>query len=169
MMDTNDRFPGRGVELTFIDPHPETLLGLLEDGDPYRERILAEPLQEAPAKLFATLEEDDILFLDSSHVLKTGSDVHHYLFRVLPALQPGVVIHIHDVFYPFEYPEAWVRRESRSWNEAYALRAFLEYNDAFEIMYFNNYMYRKHGELVRSRMPKCRRNAGGSIWLRKLL
>jgi len=168
LMDVNDRFLDGNMELTFIDPHPDTLHELLEEDDPYRKNILPSPLQEISVDRFTALERNDILFLDTSHVLKTGSDVSDYLFRILPALKPGVIVHVHDVLYPFEYPSLWVVEENRSWNEAYALRAFLQYNSAFEVIYFNNYIYRKQEELTRSRMPKCLLNKGGSVWLRKI-
>ncbi len=168
LMDVNDRFLGGDMELTFIDPHPDTLHELLEKDDPYRRKILASPLQDVPLDRFTALERNDVLFLDTSHVLKTGSDVNDYLFRILPALKPGVIVHVHDVLYPFEYPSLWAVEENRSWNEAYALRAFLQYNSAFEVIYFNNYVYRKHEELTRSRMPRCLVNKGGSVWLRKV-
>ena len=80
-----------------------------------------------------TLEANDILFIDSSHVLKVGSDVHHLFAEVLPALKPGVYTHFHDIFFPFEYPYAWIQ-EGRYWTEAYALRAFLQFNTTFEIV-----------------------------------
>ncbi len=90
-----------------------------------------------------------------------------YLFRIFPALNPGVVIHVHDIPYPFEYGPDWIEQENRSWNEAHALRAFLRYNRRFEVIYFNHYMLRKHPELL-ARTPLCLRNCGGSLWLRKL-
>ena len=166
-MDTNDFHLSGAVEMTFVDPNPERLLDLLAPDDPYRERVLPHSLQETPTDLFRTLERNDILFLDTSHVLKTGSDVNDYLFRVLPALQPGVLVHIHDIFYPFEYSAEWVLEQKRSWNEAYAVRAFLEYNDAFEVIYFNDIVYNRHRDLTRQLMPMCLRNTGGSLWMRK--
>jgi len=168
IMDTNDRFLDASAELTFVDPHPETLDALLAGGDPYRRCIRRQPLQDVPTAPFAALTGGDILFLDSSHVLKTGSDVNDYLFRILPALRAGVMVHVHDIFYPFEYPPAWIQREKRSWNEAYALRAFLQYNDAFEVVLFNNYLGRKHARLIREKAPRCAGNEGGSLWLRKI-
>ena len=167
MMDANDRFFGGAIELEFLDPDPRVALSLLEPGDPYRERIRTLPLQEAGLELFEPLEENDILFIDSSHVGKTGSDVTDYFFRILPALQPGVLVHVHDVLYPFEYPARWVVDENRCWNEAYLLRAFLQYNDTFEVIYFNDWFYNRHADLVERHMPRCRRQTGGSVWLRK--
>ena len=154
--------------MTFLDPAPDLLLEQLEPTDNYRGRVLRMAVQDAPINLFDSLEEGDILFIDSSHVSKTGSDVNDYLFRILPALQPGVLIHIHDVLYPFEYPATWIRDEKRSWNEAYIIRAFLQHNNAFEIAYFNDLVYNKYSDLTNATMPLCLNNRGGSLWLRKL-
>ncbi len=166
-MDTNDRFLSGNTEFTFIDPYPDTLFSLLEDSDRYRTRVRPIRLQDAPAAWFEVLEPNDILFIDSSHVLKTGSDVHDYLFRILPLLRPGVVVHVHDILYPFEYGRDWIVEENRSWNEAYALRALLEDNPAYEILYWNDYVFKRHRARLEQAMPLAIRNAGGSIWLRK--
>jgi hypothetical protein len=94
--------------------------------------------------------------------------VNDYLFRILPALRAGVIIHIHDIFYPFEYPPKWIVNENRSWNEAYVVRAFLQYNPAFRIFYFNHYMYRRFSALIKEAMPLILKNPGGGLWLQKL-
>lgn len=99
-------------------------------------------------------------------VSKTGSDVNYLFFDVLPSLNAGVHIHIHDVFYPFEYPREWVLG-GRSWNEQYVLRAFLQFNDAFSISMKNTYLERFHEQRFASKMPLCLKNPGGSIWIRK--
>ncbi len=166
-LDTNDLFFGGNIEVTMIDPYPQVLLDRLDPGDRYRSHIVAKPLQEAPDSLFTQLEENDILFIDSSHVSKMGSDVNDYLFRIFPLLNKGVVIHIHDIFYPFEYPGRWVTETNHSWNETYALHAFLQYNDSFEIVYFSDLVYLKYEQRTRERMPLCLKNSGGGIWLRR--
>jgi hypothetical protein len=106
------------------------------------------------------------LLYDGSHVVKTGSDTHD-LFPILPLPAPGVVIHIHDVFYPFEYPQEWVLDDRRSWNELYLLRALLEGNHDYEILAFNDYLYRVRPEVVAPRLPLALKNNGSSLWLRK--
>lgn len=116
---------------------------------------------------FQELRANDVLFLDSSHVAKTGSDVMDYLFRIFPALQPGVLIHVHDIFFPFEYPRSWVIDEGRSWNEAYLLRAFLSNNHCYQILFFSDWFYKCRPSLVNSEMPLCIPHRGGSLWLRK--
>jgi len=116
--------------------------------------------------IFDALSSNDILFIDSTHVSKTGSDVNRILFDILPRLSRGVFIHFHDVFYPFEYPKEWVY-EGRAWNEDYILRAFLEYNDAFEIVLFGTWLAKFERDLLREMMPMTLENPGGSLWLRK--
>jgi predicted O-methyltransferase YrrM len=167
LLDVRERFLDGDVYLTFIDPSFERFRGLADVSALSAVRLLECQVQDTPFDVFRQLEAGDILFIDSSHVLKTGSDVNYCLFEVLPRLAPGVLIHVHDILYPFEYPESWIVDERRSWNEAYALRAFLQYNSAFEIVYWNNFVYHKSGDLLRELIPLCMENEGGSIWLRR--
>ncbi|MDQ2774396.1 MAG: class I SAM-dependent methyltransferase [Acidobacteriota bacterium] len=167
LMDTNDRFFDGSINLTFIDPYPQALKRLLREDDKYQSHLRCEALQDVPTALFRELSGNDILFIDSSHVAKTGSDVNDYLFRILPALHPGVIVHIHDIPYPFEYPPDWILKDERSWNEVYVLRAFLQYNSSFKIIYFNHLMYRRFADLLEEHMPLCLKNCGASIWLKK--
>ena len=164
MLDTRERFLGPEVELTFIDPDPSTLKALIREGD--RMNLIASPVQAVPLSRFEVLEENDILFVDSTHVSKTGSDVNRIVFDILPILRSGVHVHFHDVFHPFEYPKEWVY-EGRAWNEDYLLRAFMQYNSAFEIMLFGTYLVEFHREFFESEMPMCLENPGGSFWIRR--
>jgi hypothetical protein len=107
-----------------------------------------------------------VLFVDSTHVAEVGSDVHRVLFDILPRLSPGVHVHLHDVFWPFEYPRERLA-EGRSWNEQYVLRAFLEFNDSFEIVLFGHWAVTRHQAWFAERMPLCLRSPGGAIWVRR--
>ena len=98
---------------------------------------------------------------------KVGSDVNHIFFRLLPLLCRGVYIHFHDIFYPFEYPLDWVY-EGRAWNEVYLLRAFLQYNNRFQIQLCNTFIDWFHKEKYFREMPLVQKNTGGSIWIKKL-
>jgi predicted O-methyltransferase YrrM len=167
LLDTTERWLEPGVELTFIEPHSELVRSLLRAGDEDRVRILESGVQDVAPDVFAQLQAGDILFIDSTHVVKAGSDVNHLFFEVLPRMAAGVVIHIHDVFFPFEYPAAWVH-EQRAWQESYLLRAFLMYNAAFEIEWFQHLMWSRHRALLEARVPDIGRNPGGNIWLRKV-
>jgi predicted O-methyltransferase YrrM len=166
MLDTNELFFGGSIATAFIEPHPELLESLLKDVDRDRVRIIPSRLQDVDLSEFAALEANDILFIDSTHVSKIDSDVNRILFDVLPALAPGVCVHFHDIFHPFEYPEEWVF-EGRAWNEAYILRAFLQFNSKFNVVLMNTFMQRFHAEFFRENMPLCLKGPGGSIWLRK--
>jgi predicted O-methyltransferase YrrM len=167
LLDTSERWLDPGVELTFVEPYDELLRSLLRDGDDERVTILDEGVQDVPLDVFTRLQAGDVLFIDSTHVVKAGSDVNHLVFDVLPALAPGVVVHFHDIFHPFEYPSEWVH-EGRAWQETYLLRAFLMYNDAFEITWFQTLMWSRHRSVLEARVPDFARNAGGNLWLRKL-
>ena len=92
--------------------------------------------------------------------------MNYLLFQVLPRLRPGVVVHVHDVMWPFEYPREWVL-EGRAWNEAYLVRAFLQYNDVFDILLFNSYVGHRERAFLSERMPRFLENTGGSLWLVK--
>lgn len=169
MIDTNEGFLGNSSRLTFIEPYPERLYSLLKDADRSVNRIFERPIQQIPLSEFEALESGDFLFVDSSHVSKTGSDVNFIFFEVLPRLKSGVIIHFHDVFAPMEYPKSWVMRTGTwfGFNEIYILRAFLMYNPGFEIILFNTFLEEHHEEWFKKNMPLCLENRGGSIWIQK--
>lgn len=129
MCDVNRRFLGGRTSIECVEPFPrEFLLGMGGEIDLHRL-----PVQQVPMAVFDRLQAGDILFIDSSHVAKTGSDVNHLFFEVLPRLAAGVIVHVHDIFLPFEYPEHWVVNERRSWNEQYLLRALLMGSNSYEV------------------------------------
>ncbi|MEM7165277.1 MAG: class I SAM-dependent methyltransferase [Planctomycetota bacterium] len=167
MLDTNEIALEGAVALTFIEPYPDRLTQLLRDQDRERVTLRQEFVQHVPLDVFKQLEANDILFIDSSHVAKIGSDVVWLLTHVLPQLAPGVIVHIHDIFWPFEYPEAWLR-EGRAWNEAYFVKAFLQFNSAFQMLFFNSYVAQHHREDAEKHVPTFLRNPGGSLWLQRI-
>ncbi|HXM35649.1 MAG TPA: class I SAM-dependent methyltransferase [Pyrinomonadaceae bacterium] len=167
ILDTNELFFDHSIECAFVEPQPQLLHSLLKDDDLERLQVQEQKLQEVDLDLFARLEANDILFIDSSHVSKIDSDVNHIFFRILPLLSSGVFIHFHDIFYPFEYPLDWVY-EGRAWNETYLLRAFLQYNERFQIQLCNTFIDWFHKEKYFRDMPLVQKNTGGSIWLKKL-
>jgi hypothetical protein len=167
ILDTNEACFDNSIALTFIEPYPQLLESVIMPSDRQRVTILPTRLQDVDPKVFAQLGENDILFIDSTHVSKTGSDVNWMFFEILPALRPGVHVHIHDIFYPFEYPKEWVTG-GRSWNETYVLRAFLQYNDNFRIILMNTFLEYFHEPWFAEKMPLCLKNTGGSIWLRRM-
>jgi hypothetical protein len=165
MLDTS-RHMGGGIEFTCIEPFPARLHSLLSSTQRADLDIMSVRVQEVPLTRFDELEAQDILFIDSSHVAKVASDVTFLLLRVLPRLKPGVLIHFHDIFYPFSYPVEWIR-EGRAWNESIFLRAFLLGNYNFEIVAFNSFAGHAFPAMFRDVFPSFLDNTGGSIWLRK--
>jgi predicted O-methyltransferase YrrM len=166
MLDTNDRFFDSSIMLTFIEPYPERLLSLMRVNDKKNCRIITERVQDVPITELTSLDAGDILFIDSTHVVKIGSDVVHLVTEVLPRLKEGVIVHFHDIFWPFEYPEAWLL-EGRAWNEDYLLKAFLQFNSMFRIKFFNNYIGLFHPESLKQHLPLFMKDYGCSLWLEK--
>jgi predicted O-methyltransferase YrrM len=154
------------AELVFIDPDFSKLHELLSAGDKGRVTLLQQRVQDVDLKTFSRLEAGDILFIDSSHVSKIGSDVNFLVFEVLPILQPGVVVHIHDVFDGFEYPRQWLEA-GRYWNEQYLIRAFLMYNSAYEILFMSSFVFNRHNEFFRTQAPLSLKSGGGQLWLQR--
>jgi predicted O-methyltransferase YrrM len=163
--EVNRQFRSGAMEFTCIEPYPRQFL---IDGVPGVTTLIRKKLQEVELSFFDRLGPDDILFVDSSHVAKAGSDVNYLIFEVLPRLRPGVLIHIHDIFLPDEYPKRWVIDEGRNWNEQYLIRAFLQYNEVFEVIWSSYYMCTRHAAetaAIFARFPKY--GGGGSLWLRR--
>lgn len=168
ILDTNQVFLENSIELIFIDPNPERLLRLLKEND--NVTIIKDKIQNTDISLFQELEAGDFLLIDTSHVIKSGNDVNHIYFNILPVLNKGVKIHVHDVFFPFDYPEKWIVGERRSWNEIFLLRAFLSYNDTFRILFFNDYIQRKQEQFLKKEMPlflERKSRVCGGLWMEK--
>lgn len=163
MLDTNEHCFDNEINIECIEPRPQRLKKLLKESD--HILIHENDLQEMSLDLFSKLEQNDILFIDSSHVMKTFSDVSYELFEILPILPKGVFIHFHDIFWPFEYPMEWLT-EGRAYNEQWMLRALLTDSTAYKVTLFGHQL-------------ECLSNAGiipninpifgvGSIWIEKL-
>jgi hypothetical protein len=167
ILDANDILRNMAIQTAFVEPYPELLLSLVKPDDSQRFSLIVKKVQQTDLEMYAALREDDMLIVDSAHVVKTGGDVNFVLFEILPRLQPGVLIHFHDIGYPFEYPKTWVY-EGRAWNEAYFLRAFMQYNRAFQIELYNAFLAEFHSETFARALPICRRNFGTSFWMRKV-
>ncbi|MGV8947238.1 MAG: class I SAM-dependent methyltransferase [Lutibacter sp.] len=164
MLDTNSIFFNNEIELNFIEPYPDRLEALVFESES-NCKIIQKKVQEIEIDFFRQLEKGDILFIDSSHISKSGSDLNYLLFKVLPNLQDKVYIHFHDIFYPFEYPKEWVYG-GRNWNENYLIRAFMMNNEKYSICLFSHYLHLHFPELF-ERMPLTTKNLGGSLWLLK--
>jgi predicted O-methyltransferase YrrM len=166
MLDTLERFPYGNVDVTFIEPSPERLLATLKAKDKQSVNIIGTKVQEIDLDLFGSIHAGDLLFVDSSHVFKYGSDVQRIFCEILPILPVGSFVHFHDIFFPFEYPPEWLA-EGRYWNEGYFLRLFLAYNESWNIVFFNNYAGAEFKKDLEKKMPLCLKNIGASIYLKR--
>lgn len=151
--DKNQGETGQRPHVTSIDPYPWPLF---KDGYPGLDELIAKRVQDVPVSYFEQLESGDILFIDSSHVIRSGNDVHYEFLEILPRLKPGVFVHVHDVSLPRPYPKVYFDNHLY-WNEQYLLQAFLTYNDRFEIVWPGNYMMIHHPERMLEVFPEFKR------------
>jgi len=152
---TNFEQNGVGAELTTIDP---SMKPSQEVAKHVSTQVIPRPVQEIDLKLFLSLEDGDILFLDSSHVARVGSDVVYEYLEILPRLRKGVLIHAHDIFLPHDYPLPWVVENLSFWNEQYLLLAFLAFNSAFEILWSSSGMQLFHPRTLEKMVPHWRQS-----------
>ena len=167
MADVNNRYLDGRCEITCIEPYPRPFLRRRIPG---LSNVIEQKVQEVRLDVFEALGPGDILFIDSSHIAKTGSDVNHLFFEVLPRLRVGVRIHIHDIFLPLDYPKGWVIDENRSWNEQYLVRALLMYSSAFRIVFGCSYAFHRFSADVEKALalPGGEMFGGGSLWIEKI-
>jgi SAM-dependent methyltransferase/predicted O-methyltransferase YrrM len=154
------------LKFVCIEPYPRQFL---VDGVAGISDLRVEAIQDVPLELFEGLGAGDVLFIDTSHTVKTGGDVTWIFHEILPRLAPGVYVHIHDVFLPGDYPEEWVM-EGWGWNESYLVRSFLSYNSAFEVVWGSQYMVQHHPESVQRAFPDQEKyvdRAGAALWIRR--
>lgn len=141
---------GADGELISIEPYPAPFLKKGVDG---LSHLLQEPVQKVPVELFRTLSENDILFIDSSHVVALDSDVLYECLRILPVLAPGVLVHFHDIFTPLDYPEKFVVTNLCFWGEQYMLEALLSFNYAFRVVWSASAMQQFHPDVLETAFP----------------
>ncbi len=134
-------------------------------------KIIRKKVEDIKEEFFTSLQRNDILFIDSSHVIRPQGDVLYEYLQILPILNSGVLVHVHDIFTPKDYLEEWVKAEHRLWNEQYLLEAFLSLNRQYEIIGAVNYLLHHHRETIESKCPilaKQRYREPGSFWIRKI-
>jgi len=152
--------------LICIEPFP---LDFLRQGFRGLHSLIEKKAEDIELDFFSQLESGDILFIDSSHTVKIGGDVNYLFLEVLPRLKPGVIVHVHDIFLPFDYRRDWVMDELRFWSEQYLLQAFLSFNSEFEVLMANAYLaHRWMGEL-KATFTNSPWWGGGSFWMRRRL
>lgn len=153
--------------LTAIEPYPQDFLkSVLRDGD----ELIVDKVQTVPMETFEQLTDNDILFIDSTHVAKIGSDVLYEINEILPRLKQGVIVHVHDIFLPYDYPREWVMNRHVFWNEQYLVQAFLAFNKAFQITYSAGLMRRMKPEQLAGEFAYFDRTKpqAGSLWIRRV-
>ena len=156
---------GPSSEYVVIDPYPPSNV---QAGVRGVSRLIAEEVQNVPLERFTDLQAGDILFVDSSHVVRIGSDVLYEYLEILPRLAPGVVVHAHDIFLPGQYPREWVLDRRRFWSEQYLLQSFLAFNHDFEVLWAAGLMDVRHPEVLEAAFPSYHANARpGSFWFRR--
>jgi hypothetical protein len=152
--------------LVCVEPFP---LDFLEKGFPGLRSLVKTKVEDLGLEFFDQLQSGDVLFIDSSHVCKIGGDVNYLFLEILPRLRPGVIVHIHDIYFPFEYPREWVVDECRFWTEQYLLQAFLAFNSDFEVLFANSYMAFRYLAELKATFPTSPWWGGGSFWIRRRL
>ena len=164
--DVNQRFLGGKMDFRSIEPYPRPFL---QAGLSGLSELVVSGVENVPLELFDTLQANDILFIDSSHVSKTGSDVNYLMLEVLPRLAPGVIVHIHDIWLPDEFPKHWVLDLGYSWNEQYLVQALLVHSNGFEVLFSCHYASIAHQQALANALAL---NGGGSmggcsLWIRR--
>jgi len=152
---------GHPTECTFIEPYPSDRI--------LRDR-LAGPLvekgiEEMPLAAFQELQAGDFLFIDTSHVIKTQNDCCYEYLELLPTLKPGVIVHVHDIFTPYDYPEEWITKKLFAFNEQYALECLMSGNPSLEVILPLHYLWKDYFDSL-SRFFPTQPNRPGAFWLR---
>lgn len=153
-------------EMTCIEPYEMQFLESLNI------KLIRQRVEQVDSAVFRELEKGDILFIDSSHIIRPGGDVNFLILETLSELRSGVLIHFHDIFTPYHYPREWLKDEFRLWNEQYLLEAFMAHNHSFEIAFSFGYMLQHHRDLLTEKFPVLKtepRRVPGSLWLRKVV
>jgi len=152
------------TRIVSIDPHPAETL----EQRTLPVTLIERRVQDLPLSVFESLDRDDVLFIDSSHVVRIDGDVPHLFLEVLPRLKPGVIVHVHDVFLPRQLPREWVVEEMRFWCEQDLLQAFLAFNREFEVLLSNSFLGLRHERAMRDVFPRSPWWGGGSFWMRRI-
>jgi len=154
------------LSYTCIEPYLPDYLRPLPDPS---MKVVEAGVQSIPIEEFASLQAGDFLFIDSTHVAAVGSDVVYEFLEILPRLNPGVVVHVHDIFLPHEYPRDWIMDKRFFWNEQYLLQAFLLHNDEYEILMPLHALTVADRASMAARIPSLANEKArpASFWMRK--
>lgn len=156
-----------GSRLIVIDPWPRSLIQAFISKDNAGIVHLPNKVEELDVDLFSCLKENDMLFIDSSHVIRTGGDICFLILEVLPKLSKGVLIHFHDIYLPSDYPRELILDQHMFWTEQYLLQAYLAENDHVEVLFASNFISKKYKPLIKRTFPNAIWWTGESFWIRK--
>lgn len=158
---------GKPAQVRCIDPYPRNFIAELADRG--RLDLSQASVETVPLDTFSELSHGDILFIDSSHVLRTGGDVHREFLEILPRIGAGTFVHIHDIFLPHDYPSKWVMDNHWFWNEQYLLQAFLSFNSEFEVVLALAWLHFNHRDKLVESVPSYDPGTvlPGSFWMRR--
>jgi hypothetical protein len=145
--------------LTCIEPFPERL-----NGSSLGIELITKRVEEIDVSFFSSLKANDILFIDSSHTVKFGSDVCYEFLEILPSLKRGVWVHVHDIFFPHDYPAEWLLKRRLALNEQYLLEAFLAFNREFEVALANYWLALDHVPAVNRLFASAGPTGSSSFW-----
>lgn len=159
-----NKIEGIKTELTCIEPFEMPFLNQEKNIS-----LIRKPVEEVGLELFQSLEENDILFIDSSHIIRPGNDLLHIFFEIFPILKKGVIIHIHDIFSPRHYPKEWLTEKMRFWNEQYLLEAFLHNNHDYQVLFTANHLVKSHYAEAKKVLIHLQPNSEpSSFWMQKI-
>ena len=154
---------GHLTECLFIEPYPSEYL---KEFNLYGE-LLVKKIEEVPLSRFEQLEAGDILFIDTTHIIKAQSDCCYELLEIIPALRPGVLIHVHDIYTPYDYPEELLLDQLRSFNEQYGLECLLSNSSDLEVVLPLYLMWKDHRNLLDELMPQATIRPPAAFWVQK--
>ena len=143
---SRNRAEGHASKMTCIEPYPMDSLRSLD------VELISERAQDVPIRIFTQLRENDFLFIDSSHQVKAGGDVNHLILEVLPRLHPGVIVHFHDIHFPYDYPRDLLKNFF-PWTETSLLRAFLTFNDHYTVLFSMSLLHYKCPDELKQVLP----------------
>lgn len=171
-LSVNKKNTGIDSKVFCIELCPRQALNKIRYSCPIPIDIITKPVQDINIDFFQILGEGDVLFIDSSHIVKLNSDVNYLYLEVLPTLKKGVIIHIHDIAFPYPCPDPdyWVFRKHQFWTEAALVQAFLMYNSVFKMLLCSSFLHYKMPEVLSSVFSRYdyKKHLPASLWLQKV-
>ena len=152
---------GAPCECTFIEPYPPA--DFLDS--PPLGRFIKSKVETVPLDLFKELGPGDVLFIDTSHVLKAQNDCCRELLEIIPSLAPGVVVHVHDIFTPYDYPAEWLFERQFPFNEQYGLECLLSDSPRYEVILPVYLLWIEHRAAITRLLPSAE-NPAAAFWFR---